>query len=114
MIYFIQSPDDVNEIHEILEALKKNVNDLIEPERTSEEDNEKDSSNTKMTPGQMLFAGFSGLFTKVETELSSFYDAFKKLQPNDSFDNIELNEEQKNLKVIKGCVFATWTRPVEF
>lgn len=81
--------------------LKRNLNALIEPEKTAESDKETDvGGTTKMTPGQMLLAGFSGLFAKVEAELCTFYDALKKLQPNEVFDSIELNQEQNNLKVI--------------
>ena len=80
--------------------IRKNLNTLIEPEETAEEEKGTEAGNAKMTPGQMLLAGFSGLFAKVETEICAFYDAFKKLEPNETFDSIELNQEQKNLRVI--------------
>ena len=73
--------------------MRKNLDKLIEPEKPSEIRNEVDSGSVRMTPGQMLLAGFSGLFAKVEAELSAFYEAFKKLQQNDVFDCIESNQE---------------------
>ena len=47
----------------------------------------------------MLLAGFSGLFTKVEVELSSLYETNRKMKVPDGFDHIDLVQEQKNLKV---------------
>ena len=47
----------------------------------------------------MLLAGFSGLFTKVEVELSSLYETNRKMIVPDGFDHIDLVQEQKNLKV---------------
>ena len=52
-----------------------------------------------MSGGQMLLAGFSGLFTKVEVELSSLYETNRKMKVPDGFDHIDLVQEQKNLKV---------------
>ena len=52
-----------------------------------------------MSGGQMLLAGFSGLFTKVEVELSSLYETNRKMKVPDGFDHIDLLQEQKNLKV---------------
>ena len=52
-----------------------------------------------MTPGQMLLAGFSGLFMKVEAELSVLHDAFKKLHHVEGIEHVDLFQEQKNLKV---------------
>ena len=52
-----------------------------------------------MTPGQMLLAGFSGLFTKVDTELLSLYDNFRKMKSVDGIEHVDLHQEQKNLKV---------------
>lgn len=47
----------------------------------------------------MLLAGFTGLFTKVEGELLMLYDHFKRLKLNDGFESIDMQQEQKNLKV---------------
>jgi len=52
-----------------------------------------------MNAGQMLLAGFTGLFTKVEGELLMLYDHFKRLKLNDGFESIDMQQEQKNLKV---------------
>lgn len=52
-----------------------------------------------MTAGQMLLAGFSGLFTKVDGELLALYEIFRKLKVPEGYDNIDLQQEQKKLKV---------------
>ena len=85
--------------------LRKSLDELIEPEKPSEILNDVDSSNVKMTPGQMLLAGFSGLFAKVEAELSAFYEAFKKLQHNDVFHSIDSNQEHHfKVTLVSACV----------
>ena len=80
------------------------MSDLIEPLKSSEVDVENDIDTPKMTSGQMLVAGFSGLFAKVEAELSGFYDAFRKLQLNGLTDSIDLSQEQNFTVSIYYCV----------
>lgn len=59
-----------------------------------------------MNPGQMLLAGFSGLFTKVEGELHVLYDYSRKLKNPDGLDHLDMQHDQKNLKVKNGkCWF---------
>ena len=79
--------------------MRDNLNKIIEPEKMNDQDKEEETEEVKMSPGQMLLAGFSGLFAKVESELSALYDAYRKLQPLEVFEHLELHQDQKNLKV---------------
>ena len=45
-----------------------------------------EDSSSAMTSGQMLLAGFNGLFTKVASELSDMFTAFERVH----FDKHEL------------------------
>ena len=79
--------------------MKDDLSKIIEPVVETENGKTENVGDTKMSPGQMLLAGFSGLFTKIESELGSLYDSFKKFQPSDSFENLDLHQDQKLPKV---------------
>ena len=49
-----------------------------------------------MNAGQMLLEGFTGLFKKVEDELSVLYDYFRRSQ--DLSDSPDIQHDPKNLK----------------
>jgi len=92
-----------DEITNVIENLKVHFDQLLEPKEKDEnhEHDEGSSSPVHMSAGQMLLAGFSGLFNKVELELSSLYEAYRKMKSPDGFDHIDLQQEQKNLKFSK-------------
>ena len=109
LFYFniVQGNDEVAELHKVVEMQRKDLNDLIDPEVTSKYD-EGHGPNEKMTSGQMLLAGFSGLFAKFETEFSTLFEAFKKLQLSSLFSNIELNQQQAFQVTCLVLMFFVW------
>ena len=53
-----------------------------------------------MNAGQMLLEGFTGLFKRVEDELSTLYDCFRRLKSRDAtLENSDTQQDHKNLKV---------------
>lgn len=73
-------------------------------------DSEEGGSNVPhMTPGQMLLAGFSGLFTKVEGELVSLYDFARKLTIPDGSNMIDMNHDSKDVKSEDGSMLTKLT-----
>ena len=55
-----------------------------------------------MNAGQMLLEGFAGLFKRVEDELSTLYDCFRRLKShgiNSTLENSDSQQDPKNLKV---------------
>ena len=72
---------------------------IVEPEDQTDNDKDEETSSGRMTPGQMLLAGFNGLFSKVELELNSLYDSYKRLQPFEGVEHVDLHQEQKKLNV---------------
>ena len=94
-----QNTEDLEDVYAVIDAMKSKLNRIAEPEDALENDKEEDPSNVKMTPGQMLLAGFNGLFTKVESELNALHETFKKLQTFEGMEHVDLQQEQKNLKV---------------
>ena len=90
----MQGNDEVAELLRVVEMQRKTLNDLIDPDVALKYDEEHGPSSAKMTSGQMLLAGFSGLFAKFEAEFSTLFEAFKKLQLSCVFETVELNQEQ--------------------
>ena len=52
-----------------------------------------------MTAGQMLLAGFNGLFTKVENELSSLQGLVRTLTVDQKDHNLDVVKESQNLSI---------------
>ena len=52
-----------------------------------------------MTAGQMLLAGFNGLFTKVENELSSLLGLMRNLEMDEKDQNLDIVKESQNLSI---------------
>eukprot|EP00795_Rhopilema_esculentum_P008911 gene8911-16536_t len=99
--FIYEATDDNQEVYSVIESMKDDLGKIIEPLVETENGKTENVGDTKMSPGQMLLAGFSGLFTKIESELGSLYDSFKKFQPSDSFENLDLHQDQKLPKTSK-------------
>ena len=58
----------------------------------------EDSSNS-MTSGQMLLAGFNGLFTKVASELTDMFAAFERVHFNQHDLKFDIVRDAQELQV---------------
>lgn len=58
-----------------------------------------------MNAGQMLLEGFTGLFKRVEDELATLYDCFRRLKSHDATleSSSDAQQDHKNLKVLFFC-----------
>ncbi|XP_015766823.1 PREDICTED: serine/threonine-protein kinase SMG1-like [Acropora digitifera] len=82
-------------VHEISVQFEK----LLQTNKTS--DSGEDSNNT-MTSGQMLLAGFNGLFTKVASELSDMFTAFKQVHFGKHQLKFDFIRDAQELQLIDG------------
>lgn len=82
-------------VHEISVQFEK----LLQTNKTS--DSGEDSNNT-MTSGQMLLAGFNGLFTKVASELSEMFTAFKQVHFGKHQLKFDFIRDAQELQLIDG------------
>ncbi|XP_065681003.1 serine/threonine-protein kinase SMG1 isoform X2 [Hydra vulgaris] len=103
----IEVPED---LINIVNGLKNHLDQLTEAENIDQ--GEENSSSSHMSPGQMLLACFSGLFTKVEVELMGLYEAYRKVKIPSGFD--DLNQDQrtlqfsKNISLSSNCKWASF------
>ena len=68
----------------------------------------EDSSNS-MTSGQMLLAGFNGLFTKVASELTDMFTAFERVHFDQHDLKFDIVRDAQELQV-KIFFFIIWRR----
>ena len=66
-----------------------------------------DEPKLQMTAGQMLLAGFNGLFTKLESEVEAVLGAVQHVDP--SFDDgVSVFNEIKELQVCIKSINSSW------
>lgn len=109
---FKERQDVTEEVTNIVNSLKNRLEQLVEAD--TEQDDSANHGTPVMTAGQMLLAGFSGLFTKVDGELLALYEIFRKLKVPEGYDNIDLQQEQKKLKLSKIMCFSVNSKWLSF
>uniref|UniRef100_T1J1T4 PI3K/PI4K catalytic domain-containing protein n=1 Tax=Strigamia maritima TaxID=126957 RepID=T1J1T4_STRMM len=74
----------------IVEHIRNKFNSLVK-------DATNDNSNSGLSPGQMLFMGFDGLFTKLEQDFVEALDIMNRLVLPTCWRKVDLVKESKNL-----------------
>lgn len=65
-----------------------------------------EDSSSSMTSGQMLLAGFNGLFTKVASELTDMFTAFERIQFDKHDLKFDIVRDAQELQVKPDSIVA--------
>ncbi|XP_078691237.1 serine/threonine-protein kinase SMG1-like isoform X6 [Branchiostoma floridae x Branchiostoma belcheri] len=90
--------DDYNDVLVIAETLRQKYERLLHPEETDTAENGLRPVTPNMTSGQMLLVGFNGLFTTVETELSSLLHLLDTLQVPAEWRKVDVVREARGMQ----------------